>query len=110
MRLSKKRCMLKSASTTALGCPILLALFAREPALSGAEGVGILISLQPAETRECQSLTIRKTYLIQSGRALGNRVWKSNNPTHSGVTETRTMDETILPICDTHACPCSRPK
>jgi len=45
-----------------------------------------------------------------SGRALGNLVWKSSTPTHSGVIVTRTIDETIFPIRATQACPCSRPK
>lgn len=54
--------------------------------------------------------TAGATRLRYNGRALGNRVWKSSNPTHSGVTVTRTIEEIILPICSTHAGPCTGPK
>ena len=43
--------------------------------------------------------------LGQSGRALGNRVWKSRRPTHSGLIVIRTMEETIAPRFLTQAFP-----
>ena len=68
-----------------------------------------MADIEPPDVRNAAGSTWRRSGYcwFYCGKALGNRVWKSNIPTHSGVMAIRTVGipRTVL----TQAGPCSGP-